>query len=153
MVPEPKNENRAIATTEDRTGNYLIFCLGDEEYGIGVEQVERIVDMRLITMIPQAPEFVKGVIKFRDKMIPVIDLRLRFGIKIRDHTIRSRIIIVKVQGRKKPVLMGIAVDSVSKILNINPAEIGDQPSGYFKYYRIQPERSRSNGGKRTASII
>ena len=75
----------------DREGKYLTFTLAEEEYGIGILKIKEIIGMMPITPVPQTPEFVKGVINLRGKVIPVVDLRLRFGMEEIDYTERIRI--------------------------------------------------------------
>ncbi|NQT58555.1 MAG: purine-binding chemotaxis protein CheW [Bacteroidetes bacterium] len=79
----------------DKEGKYLTFSLADEEYGIGILKIKEIIGMMPITTVPQTPEFVKGVINLRGKVIPVIDLRLRFGMDAIDYTERTCIIVVE----------------------------------------------------------
>jgi purine-binding chemotaxis protein CheW len=71
--------DQAVKAMKDREGKYLTFSLADEEYGVGILKIKEIIGMMPITTVPQTPEFVKGVINLRGKVIPVIDLRLRFG--------------------------------------------------------------------------
>jgi purine-binding chemotaxis protein CheW len=111
-----------------REGKYLTFCLAEEEYGIGILKIKEIIGMMPITAVPQVPDFVKGVINLRGKVIPVIDLRLRFGIPAMDYTDRSCIVVVEMKGESGAVLIGIVVDAVSEVLNIKEADIEDTPT-------------------------
>ena len=83
--------------------------------------------MMPITSVPQAPDFVKGVINLRGKVIPVIDLRLRFGMPAMDYTERTCIIVVQIDLRDTPLNIGIVVDSVSEVLNISGGDIENAP--------------------------
>ena len=83
----------------EREGKYLTFTLAEEEYGIGILKIKEIIGMMPITTVPQTPEFVKGVINLRGKVIPVIDLRLRFGMGEIDYTERTCIIVVEIDGQ------------------------------------------------------
>jgi len=112
----------------DREGKYLTFSLAGEEYGIGILKVKEIIGMMPITHVPQAPEFVKGVINLRGKVIPVIDLRLKFGIESIDYTERTCIIVVEISSASKTIALGIVVDSVSEVVNIKSSDIEDTPS-------------------------
>ncbi|MCU0558302.1 MAG: chemotaxis protein CheW [Desulfobacterales bacterium] len=87
-----------LKTSGDKGGKYLTFLLGDEEYGIAILKIKEIIGMMPITYVPQTPEFVKGVINLRGKVIPVIDLRLKFGLESVGHTDRTCIIVVEIQG-------------------------------------------------------
>lgn len=120
--------DRAVKVMEEREGKYLTFTLADEEYGIGILKIKEIIGMMPITTVPQTPEFVKGVINLRGKVIPVIDLRLRFGIESIDYTERTCIIVVEIEGSVGTVQIGIVVDSVSEVLNIKGEDIEDTPT-------------------------
>jgi purine-binding chemotaxis protein CheW len=99
-----------------------------EEYGIGILKVKEIIGMMPITPVPKTPEFVKGVINLRGRVIPVIDLRLRFRMPTTDYTERTCIIVVEVDSSSGKIQMGIIVDSVSEVVNIKSGEIEDPPS-------------------------
>ncbi len=118
-----------FARTEDqKEGKYLTFPLADEEYGIGILKVKEIIGMLPVTAVPKTPEFVKGVINLRGKVIPVIDLRLRFAIEARAYSDRTCIIVVEVEGQSGQMLIGIVVDAVSEVLNIASEEIELPPA-------------------------
>ena len=127
MSSETQNTNQAVKVMAEREGKYLTFTLADEEYGIGILKIKEIIGMIPVTSVPRTPEFVKGVINLRGKVIPVIDLRLRFGMVSMDYTERTCIIIVEVSGPSGEVMMGIVVDSVSEVLNIKSDEIDETP--------------------------
>ncbi len=112
----------------DREGKYLTFSLAGEEYGIGILKVKEIIGMMPITHVPQTPDYVKGVVNLRGKVIPVVDLRLKFGIEPIDYTERTCIIVVEIIHVNKTISMGIVVDSVSEVLNIKNGDIEDTPS-------------------------
>jgi purine-binding chemotaxis protein CheW len=121
------NEPAAAAQTDSRAGKYLTFQLASEEFGIRVLKVREIMGLQEITAVPQTPAHVKGVINLRGKVVPVIDLRLKFGVATAEYTQRTCIIVTQVQGDSAPVLMGIIVDGVSEVLNLTAAEIEDTP--------------------------
>ena len=108
-------------------GKYLTYCLGDEEYGIGILQVREIIGMMPITPVPQTPQYVKGVINLRGKIIPVVDLRLKFGMEERAYGDRTSIVVVEIKAEKESVPIGVVVDSVSEVLNIKGEDIEDTP--------------------------
>jgi len=116
---------RAIAVKE---GKYLTFTLAGEEYGIGILKVREIVGMMNITRIPQTPPYVKGVVNLRGKVIPVVDLRLKFGIEAMDYTDRTCIIVVEIVGTAKDIPMGVVVDAVSEVINIRQSDIEETPN-------------------------
>ena len=108
-------------------GKYLTFALGTEEYGLPVLKVREIIKMMSITSVPQVPVHVRGVINLRGKVIPVIDLRVKFGFESKEYTARTCIIVVEIAMAQARTLMGIIVDRVSEVLNIAAAEIGPVP--------------------------
>ena len=120
--------DQAIGVMSDREGKYLTFALAAEEYGISILKIKEIIGMMPITTIPQTPEFVKGVINLRGKVIPVVDLRLRFGMERIDYTERTCIVVVEISGGAGTVMIGIVVDSVSEVLNIKGGDIEETPT-------------------------
>jgi purine-binding chemotaxis protein CheW len=128
MEETTKTMDQAVKVMANREGKYLTFCLAGEEYGIGILKVKEIIGMMAITSIPQTPGYVKGVINLRGKVIPVIDLRLKFGMETIGYTERTCIIVVDIKGDNRKIQMGIVVDSVSEVLNIKPGEIEDTPT-------------------------
>jgi len=121
------NEPAAATQVDARAGKYLTFQLAQEEFGIRVLKVREIMGLQEITAVPQTPSHVKGVINLRGKVVPVIDLRLKFGLPATDYTQRTCIIVTQVQGGSAPVMMGIVVDGVSEVLNLSGSEIEDTP--------------------------
>ena len=128
MAEATATMNQAVKAMTDREGKYLTFTLADEEYGIGILKIKEIIGMLPVTSVPKTPAFVKGVINLRGKVIPVLDLRLRFGIEEMEYTERTCIIVVEVEGQSGAVEIGIVVDSVSEVLNIKGSEIEDTPA-------------------------
>jgi purine-binding chemotaxis protein CheW len=122
-VQSPAGEFRSA----DLAGKYLTFALSHEEYGLPVLKVREIIKMMDITTVPQVPTHVRGVINLRGKVIPVVDLRLKFGFASQEYTERTCIIVVQVALTTGPVMMGIIVDHVSEVLNITPEEIEQTP--------------------------
>ena len=110
-----------------RQGKYLVFQLAREEFGVQVLKVREIMGLQEITSVPQTPDFVKGVINLRGKVLPVVDLRRKFGLDDAEYTQRTCIIVVQVKQVAGPVLMGAVVDGVSEVLNIQESEIEDMP--------------------------
>jgi len=115
------------AQADARAGKYLTFHLASEEFGIRVLKVREIMGLQEITAVPQTPSYIKGVINLRGKVVPVIDLRLKFGVEAAEYTQRTCIIVTQVQGGSGLVLMGIVVDGVSEVLNLTGQEIENTP--------------------------
>lgn len=107
---------------------YLTFQLDEQEYGIGILQVKEINGLMEVTSVPRTPDFVKGVINLRGKVIPVIDLRLKFGMDEIESTERTCIIVVELNSKDGKVQMGLIVDAVSEVLNIRQTDIEDAPA-------------------------
>src|SRR5215467_7370160 len=112
---------------DERAGKYLTFQLGREEFGIRVLKVREIMGIQDITAVPHTPAYVKGVINLRGKVIPVLDLRLKFGLPDLAYNQRTCIIVVQIQGETGLMLMGVVVDGVSEVLNLTGAEVEDTP--------------------------
>ena len=109
-------------------GKYLTFHLGAETYGISVLKVREIIRHTFTTVVPQMPDYVKGVINLRGKIIPVIDLRLKFGMPGSDATEHSCIVVVQVARTNNTKLtMGIVVDGVEEVANIAAGDIEETP--------------------------
>ena len=107
-----------VATSRNLDGKYLTVVLDNEYYGLAVLKVREIIRMQKITPVPQVPDFVKGVINLRGRVIPVIDLRVKFGLKA-EFAERTCIVVVQVDVvAGKSVQMGLIVDSVDEVLNV-----------------------------------
>ncbi len=128
MAESAKAMDPAAKVTVNHEGKYLTFSLAEEEYGIGILNVKEIIGLMPITSIPKAPDYVKGVINLRGKVIPVVDLRRKFVMEEKGYTERTCIIVVEIAGPSGPVLVGLVVDSVSEVLNIKAAELEDTPN-------------------------
>ena len=128
MVQLAEKMDQAIKAMADREGKYLTFTMAGEEYGIGILKIKEIIGMMPITSVPRTPRFVKGVINLRGKVIPVLDLRVRFEMEAIDYTERTCIIVVEIEGQAGTVMIGIVVDSVSEVLNIKGDDVEDTPS-------------------------
>lgn len=115
------------ARIQELAGKYLTFSLAQESYGIGILKIREIIGMMAITPIPKTPSYVKGVINLRGKVIPVVDLRLKFGLEETDYTERTCIIVVEIHAEDAVLPMGIIVDAVSEVLNINTEDIEPAP--------------------------
>lgn len=109
---------------DNQSDKYLMFKLGEEEYGIDITRITAIEELPQITSIPDMPKFVKGVINLRGKVIPAVDLRLRFGIEEREYDDRTCIVIVSVNEST----IGLIVDIVSEVHEIGKKDIGPPPS-------------------------
>jgi len=124
-VSEPVAEQER---TVDLAGKYLTFELGKETYGVGILKVQEIIKMQEITKVPHTPDYVKGVINLRGKVMSVVDLRRAFGMEEAEATRDTCIIVMQVRGGETPVILGVIVDKVSEVLEIGNEEIEPTPS-------------------------
>ncbi len=116
--------NRAV---QDREGKYLTFALGPEEYGLEILKVREIIGYMEITAVPQTPEYVRGVINLRGQVIPVVDLRSKFGMETAETTEQTCIIVVEISQAGHKFSTGIVVDHVQEVLDIAGEHIEDAP--------------------------
>lgn len=123
-VQESKLELEEVTQEEDtQKDKYLTFSLNKEHYGLEVRYVTEIIGMQLITEVPELPPYIKGIINLRGKIIPVMDVRLRFRKEPRDYTDRTCIIVVDIRG----IAVGLIVDSVVEVLTIPQSEVVPPP--------------------------
>jgi len=120
-------QDSASRRSDERGGKYLVFHLGQEEFGIQVMKVREIMGIQDITAVPQTAAHIKGVINLRGKVIPVVDLRLKFGLPEQAYTQRTCIIVVQMQSESRPMLMGVVVDGVAEVLNLVGGDIENTP--------------------------
>ncbi|EHQ89989.1 chemotaxis protein CheW [Desulfosporosinus youngiae] len=116
-------ENTMELEEDTQKGRFLIFSLGRESYGIEIKYVTEIIGIQEITEIPELPDYVKGIINLRGKIIPVMDVRLRFKKEPREYNDRTCVIVVDI----KDVSIGLIVDSVSEVLTIPDQGIVEPP--------------------------
>ena len=114
-------------TSLQKEGKYLTFALANEEYGLEILKVREIIGYMEITNVPQTPMFVKGVINLRGQVIPVVDLRLKFGMEEAERTEQSCIIVVEITQGERAFQTGIVVDHVQEVLDIKEEQIEDAP--------------------------
>lgn len=112
----------------DKEGKYLTFQLADEGYGISILKVREIIGLLPVTPVPQTPFFLMGVINLRGQVIPVVNLRLKFGLPDQEANKRTSIIVVEVKGQNGQIPIGIVVDSVSEVLAIQAREVEPPPA-------------------------
>jgi purine-binding chemotaxis protein CheW len=125
VITQEASSSRENAVTKG--GKYLTFALGKEEYGLEILKVREIIGYMDITAIPQTPDYVKGVINLRGQVIPVIDLRAKFGMESTERTDETCIIVVEINSGKNRFSTGIVVDRVSEVLDIAGGNIENSP--------------------------
>lgn len=116
--------NAEINEEDTQKGRFLTFTLGNEYYGIDIIDVTEIVGIQPITVVPELPEFIKGIINLRGKITPVIDMRLKFNKKTIDYNDRTCIIVTEVNNQS----IGIIVDAVSEVVTIDDDAIVPPPN-------------------------
>jgi purine-binding chemotaxis protein CheW len=121
------------AAANPRAGKYLTFRLGREEFGIQVRHVREIMGVQDITPVPGAPAHLKGVINLRGKIVPVVDLRVRFAFADAPFTHTTCIVVVQVEQEGELALIGLIVDIVCEVLNIAGQDIEDPPNFDTQY--------------------
>lgn len=115
----------AAAITE--TVQYLTFKLADEIFTFDVAKVREILEMVSITKVPQTPDYMRGVINLRGSVVPVIDLRLNFGMERTEQTINTCIIVVEVKLAEETIVLGVLADSVQEVVEMEPQNIEPPP--------------------------
>jgi purine-binding chemotaxis protein CheW len=113
----------ALRKTEDELLQLVTFNIGSEEFGVEILKVQEIIRTMEITKVPKSPPFVEGVINLRGKVIPIIDLRKRFGLEAKTHDSHTRIIVIEI----KQMIVGFVVDSVSEVLRIQSSTVEPPP--------------------------
>lgn len=108
-------------------GKYLTFNLDNEEYGLEIIKVQEIIGLMPITKVPRVPDYMRGVINLRGRIIPTIDLRTKFGLERVNDTDRTCIIVVEIEGSKGKINVGIIVDQVAEVLDVAANEIDFAP--------------------------
>ena len=129
------------------TTQYLSFKLGEEIFAVDVAQVREILDVIAITKVPQTPDFMKGVINLRGSVVPVMDMRLKFGMPPTERTVNTCIIVMEVIQDGETMVLGSLADSVQEVLDLEPEQIESPPrigtrlrSSYIKGMGKQNER-------------
>jgi purine-binding chemotaxis protein CheW len=116
-----------VAALEQLGGKYMTFQLAREVYGLEILAVREIIGLMEITRVPRAPEFIRGVINLRGRVIPVVDLRIKFGMPPVEATEQTVIIVVQCQAAGRALTMGLLVDLVLEVLTIEGAQIEPPP--------------------------
>ena len=116
------------AGLSERAGQYLTFALGNEVYGLEILKVQEIIGMTTVTKVPRTPDFLRGVINLRGKVIPVVDLRTKFGMEPHEDTNLTCIIVVQVMRDNQQVTMGVIVDEVAEVLDVRGDQIEPPPT-------------------------
>lgn len=109
------------------TAQYITFKLGDELFAINVGQVREVLDLTQITKVPTAPDYMRGVVNVRGNAIPVVDLRLKFGLPKKEDTVQTRIVVLELELDGENVVLGGLADSVHEVIELEPTQIEEPP--------------------------
>ncbi len=137
-------------TNIENTGQFLTFVLDEEVYALDIRQVREVLDLSTITKVPRMPEFMKGVINLRGGVVPVVDLRLKFGLKATERTVDTCIIIIEISLDGETTLIGALADSVQEVLDLDQDQIKAPPKIGT---RLKTEFIRGMGKKNDRFII
>ena len=128
-VEEDLSVNESGFNVQEYSGKYLTFVLGEESFGVAVIKVREIIRMQEVTEVPQMPAHIKGVINLRGKIIPIVDLRIKFSLDMQDLTNKACIIVVQVLSKESTnSQMGIIVNAVEEVTNITADAIEEAPN-------------------------
>ena len=116
------------AVSEECEGKYLTFALSEERYGLKIVSVQEIIGIPNITRVPKCPEYLKGVINLRGKIVPLIDLRLKFGMNPAPYDEKTCIAVASIRRDEQTVLVGVIVDTVLEVINFSHEDIQPAPS-------------------------
>jgi len=122
------NSEKGSAQALGKSEKYLTFNLAGEQYGVEILKVKEIIGLLEITRVPRIPDFVRGVMNLRGKVIPIIDLRKKFDMESTEDTEQTCIIVVDIMQENVSLQMGIVVDSVSEVLDINEDSVEETPT-------------------------
>jgi len=109
-------------------GKYLTFRLDKEEYALQILKVQEIIQMQQVTVVPKTPPWIRGVLNLRGKVIPVVDLRTKFGLASSEDTEKTCIVVVQIESDGDAVTMGVIIDEVREVTDINESQIERPPS-------------------------
>ncbi|MDO3377767.1 chemotaxis protein CheW [Geoalkalibacter halelectricus] len=111
----------------NETNQYLTFKLDEEIFALGIAKVREVLDFTAITKVPKTPDFMRGVINVRGGVVPVIDLRVKFGMAPTPQTVNTCIIIVEIAMEGETTILGVLADQVEEVLDLDPAQIEPAP--------------------------
>ena len=116
-----------IARAKDDAGQYLTFILDEEVYAVDINQVREVLDYKEVTRVPRMPDFISGVINLRGGVVPVVDLRLKFGMEKAEKTVDTCIIIIEIMMGGELTHLGAIADSVQEVMTLEQDQIEPPP--------------------------
>lgn len=124
---ERLNHKQLMSLVITETAQYITFKLGDELFAINVAQVREVLELSQITRVPTAPDYMRGVVNVRGKAVPVLDLRLKFGLPPVADTVNTRIVVMELELDGEATVVGGIADSVHEVIELEPAQINPPP--------------------------
>jgi purine-binding chemotaxis protein CheW len=122
-----------MSATITEIGQYITFKLGQELFAINVSQVREVLEITQITRVPTAPEYMLGVVNVRGKAIPVVDLRMKFGLPTVQDTVNSRIVVMELELDEEETTIGGIADSVHEVIELEPGQINPPPRSAMRW--------------------
>ena len=116
-----------MTMNQEENHQYLTFKLDDEVFALGIDKVREVLDYTSVTKVPQNPDFMRGVINLRGSVVPVVDMRLKFGMAKTEKTVNTCIIIVEINLEGETTVLGALADSVQEVLDLEPHQIEPAP--------------------------
>ena len=116
-----------MTMNQEENHQYLTFKLDDEVFALGIDKVREVLDYTSVTKVPQTPDFMRGVINLRGSVVPVVDMRLKFGMAKTEKTVNTCIIIVEINLEGETTILGALADSVQEVLDLEPHQIEPAP--------------------------
>ena len=116
-----------MTMNQEENHQYLTFKLDDEVFAVGIDKVREVLDYTSVTKVPQTPDFMRGVINLRGSVVPVVDMRLKFGMAKTEKTVNTCIIIVEINLEGETTVLGALADSVQEVLDLEPHQIEPAP--------------------------
>ena len=126
IITKSADQNRRYKE-QVNVAQYLSFTLDNEEYGVDILRVQEIRSWEPVSRIPNVPHYEKGVVNLRGSIVPIIDLREKLGIKFTDYTLLTVVVVLQTNDNNKTRTMGVVVDSVSDVINLDKTKIQDAP--------------------------
>jgi purine-binding chemotaxis protein CheW len=111
----------------NETNQYLSFKLDEEIFALGIAKVREVLDYTSITKVPKTPDFMRGVINVRGGVVPVVDMRVKFGMSKTEQTVNTCIIIVEIEMESETTILGVLADSVEEVMELDPGQIEPAP--------------------------
>ena len=136
--------------SEDNLNQYLTFTVNDELYALNVGNIREVLEFQTVTKVPRMPDFMKGVINLRGSVVPVLDLKMKFGLGDTDKTIDTSVIVTEMDMEGEMVVIGLLTDAVNEVLELNEEEI--EPTPYMGT-KVQSEFIKGMGKKGEDFII